>query len=200
MRKYTSVDYTFTCLTDADTKHRNVDGVEFVDLKYDLPGWWSKIEVFRFTGHVLYCDLDTVLISNIDSLFKATEKLIASNTIMMLRGFKYQNMASGLMAWNDDLSNVITTFLQLKHKRYAYRSEALRLRIGDTWYRGDQEWLSEFFLKNNISVVYAQDIVSGLYSYKRNVVMQGLSPNAKMVMFHGKPRPHELDPMPEWCN
>lgn len=190
VRKHTSIDYTFTCLTDA--KERDIEGVEFVDLIHDLPGWWSKIEVFQFTGECIYLDLDTVLTGNIDCLLRAVGNLSDGKAIMMLRGFKYQGCASGIMGWNGDLCFVLTDFTALRGKRFIQHSAALRLFCGNMRYRGDQDWLSECFLKRAITVTYAQDFMCGIYSYKNHELSHGLPDNAKVVLFHGHPRPHEL--------
>lgn len=51
------IPHRFVCLTNTE-----VEGVECIPLERDLPGWWSKIELFGHDlGRVLYYDLDTIL-------------------------------------------------------------------------------------------------------------------------------------------
>ena len=56
----------FYCLSDC----RDVPG--FIELRYNWPGWWSKMEMFRpdIRGDFLYMDLDTILLGDITALFR----------------------------------------------------------------------------------------------------------------------------------
>jgi len=59
--------YDFVCLSNVDFKMK---GVKVIPLRYDLPGWWSKMELFRDDlsirkGRVLYLDLDLVILSSL---------------------------------------------------------------------------------------------------------------------------------------
>lgn len=56
-------DARFACLTDF-----HIPGVECLSLRHNWPGWWSKIEMFRFGGF-LYTDLDNIVLGPIDDLF-----------------------------------------------------------------------------------------------------------------------------------
>jgi hypothetical protein len=68
--KHIDVPYEFVCLTNApdDLCCRKV-GLEFPD---DLPGWWSKLELFKGgwtdSKAVLYLDLDTFICDSLDDL------------------------------------------------------------------------------------------------------------------------------------
>lgn len=62
----------FLCLSDV-----NVPGVECLPLKYDWPGWWAKMELFRpdlDLGDFLYTDIDNVILGPIDDFFKYTDR------------------------------------------------------------------------------------------------------------------------------
>ena len=61
-------------------------------------------------------------------------------------------------------------------------------------FRGDQEWLRDLMLKHKqIQVVLAQDVFPGIYSYKVDVRDgKSLPDDARIVCFHGRPRPHEV--------
>jgi len=63
-----TVPYEFVCLSNIPFKMK---GVKVIPLKYNLPGWWSKLELFRNDlpigrGRVLYLDLDLVILSSLD--------------------------------------------------------------------------------------------------------------------------------------
>ena len=80
------------CLTDMD-----VPGVATIPLVNDFPGWWAKVELFRpglFEGPVLYMDLDTLPVGDLDDL------CAYSGPFAMLSDFyRPQMAASGVMAW-----------------------------------------------------------------------------------------------------
>lgn len=178
------------------------NGLENTDIDWrplinDLPGWWSKMELFRIPGPVLYFDLDTVLTGNIDGLCNAVYSLY--NNMLMLRGFKHRDVASGVMAWNSDMSWVVEQFLKIvKQATFVEIKDALRMRVGSAMFRGDQEWLSHLFRSCNTPIVFAQDVFKGIYSYKNHVRQNSVPKNAKVICFHGSPRPHELIPPPDW--
>jgi hypothetical protein len=111
----------------------------------------------------------------------------------MLRGFKRGNCASGIMGWNGDLRFIVNAFVALQSKRFVQHSAALRLFVNNNRYRGDQDWLSEFLLNRDTTVMYAQDFMSGIYSFKNELTeITSLPADASIVCFHGHPRPHEL--------
>lgn len=61
----------FLCLSDVD-----IPGVHCIRLKYDWPGWWAKMELFRpdLDGHdFLFTDLDNVILGPIDDFFNPSE-------------------------------------------------------------------------------------------------------------------------------
>lgn len=177
-----------------DLEDTDIDWRPLVD---DLPGWWSKMELFRIPGPVLYFDLDTVLTGNIDSLCDTLQSL--DDKMLMLRGFKHKDVASGIMAWDGDMSWVTDKFLEERHHaKFVEVKDALRMKIDNAMFRGDQEWLSHLFRSCNTSIVFAQDIIKGIYSYKNHVRQDGMPKNAKIICFHGRPRPHELIPPPDW--
>ena len=60
----------FVCLSDVE-----VPGVERIPLKYDWPGWFSKMELFRpdIAGDFLCTDLDNVFLGPLDDILSVTE-------------------------------------------------------------------------------------------------------------------------------
>jgi hypothetical protein len=92
--------FSFLCLTDDPS----IDFCPVTPLKHGWPGWWSKIELFRPDlpqVPVLYLDLDTIIIGNIDKLVSLSD----TELFIALRGFNHkfkkagmENFASGIMA------------------------------------------------------------------------------------------------------
>jgi hypothetical protein len=68
-RRWISRPFTFVCLTDQP--HLVPAGVTAIEIPNPNPlkGWWSKVELFRagrFTGRVLYLDLDSLIVDPLD--------------------------------------------------------------------------------------------------------------------------------------
>jgi len=133
---YRPDSYRFVCLTNVPEQLPFCETIELTD---NLPGWWSKLELFKpnqFEGRVLYLDLDTFILQSPDSLFNET----GTFTICGADGFgsgydkeglyvikKYQ---SSVMVWDANTTNDIYT-------EFDYE-----LRVNEQHLRGDQEWLA----------------------------------------------------------
>lgn len=190
-----SVPYRFVCLSDVDVP------CERIPLVHSWPGWWAKMELFKLRGPVLYLDLDTVIVGSLDQLANHISTLQGS--LIMLRGFYKQDRCSGLLGWNGDVSKVFDDFYEsyAKTATFKQRPNATYMIAGRQQFRGDQEWLREYLkgAGSSLSVTMAQDIMPGIYSYKVHVQRtEKLPQDAKIICFHGRPRPVELDPAPDW--
>lgn len=64
--------FDFVCLTDQPkAMPKGVRTIVIASPRPGIKGWWSKIELFmpgRFSGRVLYLDLDTLLIDSLDEI------------------------------------------------------------------------------------------------------------------------------------
>lgn len=155
------------CLSDVP-----VEGVNTVKLRKNWGGWWSKLELFSdiFSGDVLYFDLDTVVLCDVKDLYM-------SETTVLKDFYHPERMGSGLMYISQRDKRIIwKTFLE---------NPMLNMAICQTrenW--GDQGFLNEFIGKAQ----KWQDVVKGIYSYKVHCTSQ-LPSDAKVVCFHGQPRP-----------
>lgn len=160
-----------TCMSDTP-----VEGVDTIDLKYDWPGWWSKMELFRpdIEGDLLFFDLDTVVFCDPSDLIQA-----ANGKTTMLSDFLFpRHPASGLMyiaqkdkakvwdAWNKDPQG------HMKHPE-------------GRGTKGDQGFLGRIMP----DVQRWQDVTGGIYGYNSSVKRTGLPKGAKLVCFFGNPRP-----------
>jgi hypothetical protein len=60
----------FTCLSDVP-----IEGVNCIPLKYDWPGWFAKMELFRpdIAGDFLCTDLDNVFLGPLGDILSVTE-------------------------------------------------------------------------------------------------------------------------------
>jgi len=69
VRRHIDRPYRMVCLTDRpDEVPHGIDPIAVPNLS-PLPGWWSKLELFkpahRLTGRVLYLDLDTLIVGDL---------------------------------------------------------------------------------------------------------------------------------------
>jgi hypothetical protein len=160
--------YRFVCLSDVDVP------CDRIPLKHDWPGWWAKIELFNLAPPVLYFDLDTTIVGDLTEIAAHA----AQTPFTTLRDFyREKGIGSGMMAWAFPLTHVYLAFA-------ARAKEAMReTKHGDqgfleaTGYRPDK-W---------------QDVLPGqVVSYKAHVKGKGVPNGARVVCFHGKPKPREL--------
>lgn len=130
-----------------------------------LRGWWNKIELFRpgrFSGRVLYFDLDTLIVGPIDPLAEYEGILHLADW-----GWKQNDYGSGVMVWNAGEHAAIWT---------QYNDEVPRD------FRGDQDWIK------TVSVWAA--LPKGLCVSYRYHCKAGIPASASVVCFHGKDKPH----------
>ena len=149
-------------------------------LKYNWPGWWSKMEMFATSlGYpVIYFDLDTTIVGDLTPLIDE-----AQNTRLGILEDFYRGagtMQSSAMTWN--LSG-FTTRLFRAFSRDPEQYMA-KFKTG-----GDQAFLEAVLHKEYVPRF--QKILPGAFiSYKaNNVAESGVPDGAIAVIFHGKPRP-----------
>ena len=161
-------DVEFQCLTD-------LDGT----LRHGWPGWWCKMELFRVTGPVLYMDLDTTVVGDIGPLLGLAE----CHRFIALRDFNpaQRDMGSGLMAWNGDISFLYVLFAHDPERHMAENRSGRWL--------GDQG-----FIDRNVGHrEHWQNLLPGaVVSYKKHC-LSGVPKDARVVCYHGKPRPWEVE-------
>lgn len=163
---------SFRCLSDVE-----VSGVERIPMKYSWPGWWAKMELFRpdLPGDgMLYMDLDTSIIGDVSDFF--VDRLAIMRDVYRPLGLQSSLMfiprAERSAIWSD----------WLRRTEYWMR----RLHKG-----GDQAFLERHWID---TAARWQDLLPGaVVSYKANdLASHGAPEGAKVVIFHGKPRPWDV--------
>ena len=174
------IKHDFVCLSDTEVP------CDRIELQDNLPGWWSKLELFRkglFDTKVLYFDLDTVFMGNIDLLAEY------DHSFSMLRGFREATVnrrASGIMAWNGDYSFIYDNFKKLTPEQIA------EIKM-------DQKFIKAQLEEHNIEPDVVQEILPGVVSYKNDCRKKKIRPEKlSIICFHGKPRPHEAVNQDRW--
>jgi hypothetical protein len=164
----------FVCFTDRPEELP--EHIETAPLPADLPGWWSKLALFREGlfpkgDRVLFFDLDTVITGSIDHLAAWDGEGLA-----ILRDFYRPNgLQSSVMAWRaGEHGEIWQSFDQGGRPTHDPG--------------GDQRWIEQNLSASK--VVLWQDIFPKTFvSYKQS---NGSLSEAPVVIFHGKPRPHEI--------
>jgi hypothetical protein len=197
LAKHLSRSFVIRCLTDYLGPGSAEDipaGIEVVPLRHDLPGWWSKIEVFSVPpGPALYLDLDTSLVGPIDGLADAVLNL-GANEFLMLRRFRREGWASGMMGWNGNCNWVQSRFLGEMRAggKFLQDNWKIGLKMNGKRYQGDQSWIAKS-LESVGKIIAVQDVFPGIYSFRCDVrPRMKLPDDAKIVCFHGRPRPWDI--------
>jgi hypothetical protein len=173
--KHLSMPFRFACITDRPREYQFIgSGVHVITPERPLPGWYSKINLFSphtFPAgvRVLYFDLDVVITSSIDDLVKCPEPFI------MIREFNPRNIAahnSSVMSWRPPYAREI-------------------FDMPDEWMErswGDQECI--WTIMGNERIWDWPDTWMKSYKYHGR---QGLPPEAKVMIFHGDPKPDAVN-------
>lgn len=169
VKKHLPVIHRFVCLSDVDVPCQSIP------LAHNWPGWWSKIEVLKLDGPVLFFDLDTLIVGDLTDLASVAMRA----PFAMLRDFyRPDGLGSGVMSWNDrDLS--AHTF----HDSFLFSPQ--------TWMNdcpgGDQQFIER--VCHRPGVRRFQDLLPGqIVSYKADRCARGVPYGARVVCLHGRPK------------
>lgn len=168
--RHLKANHEFVCLSNVDVP------VKRIPLKHGWRGWWSKLELFRpdiKADRILYIDLDTVITGNLSEIADINE-------FTMIEGFRNnadkRRRGSGLMMLTDR---------RPVWDAWAKSPEAHVEKIGN---KGDQHFIGPFS-----KGCWQHALPGQVVSYKHDVRDRDELPNdARVVCFHGKPRPHQL--------
>lgn len=168
-----TLPFRFVCLSDVQ-----IAGVDVIPLQDDLPGWWSKMELFRALDEAFYVDLDTVITGNIDPMLAYAHRFTALKALSAANG---NRLGSGVLAWGRDMSGLYREFMAdaPRHMR--------ECNTPANW--GDQGFIEH----HTTGVEYFQDLFPGkIKSYKIDFLRGKPIAGASIVCFHGQPKPWEV--------
>jgi hypothetical protein len=168
----------FVCLSDVD-----IPGVTTVPLIYGWPRWWAKMEICApdIRGDVLYADLDTMVVGDLTPLASIGRLTVLDNWDGdggIGSGLMYLTESDRLPVWEMFTADPAVAMQQhSNHRRHG-------------WY-GDQGFFRRFW--QDKAARWQTELPGMVLSYKRDrVPEQGLSDAARVVVFHGKPRPRDI--------
>lgn len=166
--RHLHLHHRFVCLSDVEVP------CERIALEHDWLGWWSKIELFKLRGPVLYFDLDTAIVGDVCEIADAAERW----SFTMLHDFYAPgHYGSGVMAWSHVAPRPLYE---------TFRDNPTALMAAPRARMGDQAFIEDFYGVENINAW--QDIVDDqIVSYKVHC-RNGIPSDARVVCLHGKPK------------
>lgn len=193
-------NFAFHVFTDDDQHIPRVPGIQFHRLpNWRVPharGWWFKMEIFNsahnLIGRNLYVDLDVMITGDCKDMwnFNNPNFVICQD---FNRAFidSYKGLNSSVMSWtNSDMHWLYEKFQSDRDQNMAK-------------HRGDQDYIQSEISKYSIwprewAMSYRWEIWRGGHKngrtseYHREESASIIPPDCRMVIFHGKPKPHEI--------
>jgi len=159
--------------------------------------WWYKMQMFNskhFAGRMLYLDLDTVITKNLDWMWNLSDQ-----HFWAIKDFKYlwrsnfYGLNSSVMLWDTERYHWIWKDFQTKNINATVKL-----------HHGDQDYLNSVLTPKDLRFFDVDTIKSwrwqckdGGYNmskrqYNRPDTGTVVDPATAIMIFHGRPKPHEL--------
>lgn len=171
-----------------------------VDWKIAGPkkAWWYKMQLFdpkHHAGPLLYFDLDTVIVDNIDWIWQ-----LPLNYFWSIRDFKclwrstHYGINSSIMWWDTLKFQEVWETFSKQHLQTVMRKN-----------RGDQDFLTQTINKNHRHFFESDRIKSwrwqaldGGFDFSRRMYKTPgtgtcIDNRTSVLIFHGDPKPHEIE-------
>lgn len=164
----------FECISDV-----SIPGIQCRAPSGPWPGWWAKMSLFdpQVPGDFLFLDLDTVIVGPLDDFLKAKKLTFLRDFYRDGKKLK-EGLGGGLI--------YVPEFGREDVFRFWQTNPAFNMRL---YCRGDQHLFERFYLN---TAARWQDVVPGqVVSWKVHCA-KGIPPEARVICFHGKPRPWEV--------
>lgn len=161
----------FECISDTA-----IPGIFCHLNKSGWPGWWLKMALLdpAVPGDFLFMDLDTVITGPLDDILRVRNLTLLRDFYRDGKKLK-EGLGGGLMYLPEEARKPVWDFWN--------HQPQLQMRM---YCRGDQFLFERFWLG---SAQRWQDVVPGqVVSYKVHC-KHGVPPDARVVCFHGQPRP-----------
>jgi hypothetical protein len=204
VRRNLALPHRFLCFTD-DPGGLNPD-IGIVGLQQGFEYCWNKLELFRpgvFSGDdlCLYFDLDVVITGPIDELvtFQPQDRFVGlrdwyrsrtprfNSSVMRFHGTPHADLFDSLAA---KLADGRAQWAR-EYDEYLRSNDKVVLWEGEQRYAGDQEWISRHVYPPK--ELKRHSFPDGwLLSYRKHG-RRRLPRGCKVMVFHGDPKPHEVD-------
>lgn len=176
VRRNVTVPFTFHCFTDDSS---GVDpNIQIHPLPYkNVEGWWQKLYLFsdevEIDGRVLFMDLDTLIVGNIDHYLTHDKGFTVSQDLWQ----KGENVSSAIMSFETGkYKHIWETFIRNPQQA-----------IQSLHPHGDQKWIQ----KQQQQREYWQNLFPNEIVSFKSQCRNGVPPQARIVCYHGKPSIYE---------
>lgn len=160
--------------------------------------WWYKMQLFNnrlFSGQMLYFDLDVVITGNLDWIIKLPQR-----NFWAIHDFR--------RLWKKTCRTINSSMMYFNTNQYQYIWDKFQQQPLDTImanYKGDQDFITEAVDPNHLRYFDLNQIVSWRWQvlnqgtvHRRSFVNYNtkdisIPDSASVVVFHGNPKPHEVD-------
>jgi len=205
VKRHSTRPVRFHVFTEPD---RSVPDHMIKHVLHDWPGiagpkksWWYKMQMFepgRVSGRLLYFDLDTVIVDNIDWMQGLDARYFWS-----IRDFRHlwrpswKGMNSSVMLWD-------TSRFAWIWREFQQNDVKTQTRL----FHGDQDFLNSVLTEKDLKFIDESLIKSWRWQikdggmdmktrvYRRPDAGSVLLPGVKILIFHGSPKPHDVhDPV-----
>lgn len=175
--------------------------IEWADIYGPKKGWWYKIQMFdprHDLDRLLYFDLDVVITGNIDWIWQLKPRYFWA-----LKDFKY--------LWRPKWTGINSSVMSWNTKQFSWiwqRFQENNININVKRWHGDQDFLSAMIDPKDLRYLDPNKIISwrwqakdgGLDFKTRKYADPNtgtkISEDVDILIFHGKPNPHEVhDPV-----
>ena len=195
VRRHSTLDYKFTCITDDETGLANdINVVKFPKDKPAIKSWWSKLWMFSkelpLDGTILYFDLDLIIFRNIDNLWQYDPgKFCIIQDFNRCRVKDWQLCNSSVMRWEKGMLHNLWEMYEQDPRKIWERNH------------GDQDFITAKEGKNATRwpVNWIRSYKWELMGKKTTLLRQGkkfmyqkpptIPDDCNVAVFHGEPKP-----------
>lgn len=163
--------------------------------------WWYKMQMFNpihFRERLIYFDLDVIIMNNIDWMATLDTRYFWS-----VRDFRYHFRG----AWNGINSSIMVWHVE--HWRQIWMTFCENnIHSITRRFQGDQDFLNSYldakykrYLDQDLIKSWRWEIKDGGMDFKKRIYKRPgagsvIPPNTHVMIFHGQPKPHEIqDPI-----
>jgi hypothetical protein len=175
-------DFDFWCITDMPHDNPNVKFVKVQPLPVPVRWmWWYKMYMFKYdiglSGPCFYIDLDVIINGNIDKFLNSYD-----GNFWICQDFNRK------VRPDYPVSNSSVMLFEHEQYRKFWDEFAVNMRNIMSSFRGDQDYITARLDKDKRWWPWHWTI-----SYRWEYLEGKAHPDNSIVVFHGKPKPHELD-------
>ncbi len=170
--RHLKIPHHFICLTDEPSRYKNAP-FEVRKEQSGLSGWWVKTGMFnpknRLKGRILYLDLDIIILKDLSPLI---EPHLKTKDFWIIEDWLEATFNSSVMLFSAERCHHL-------YEAFSWRDQGI--------YQTDQHFLhaklDHYQLFDRTKIV----------SYKHDHCDAAPPDDARIVVFHGYPKPHHFE-------